>query len=415
MKAPRTARRAERGQVLVIVAMGMVVIVAMVGLVIDGGYAWIRQRDTQNGADAVAKAGTIVVQHYIAGETPTPNDNDVACAVAEAAAANGVTVEATEYTNHAGDPLVPAVAVGTCTTNLGVGIPSGAQGVKALASETFDTFLMSVIGVPQLTSTADAIAVVGTLQGIPGGALPVTYPETGTICDRINPVDFAIRADDEDPSTPWEPYEIIDVADADADNLAIVPLCDIAPGSVGWLDWGCGQNLSQAITDPCELFIPIPAWVPTKTGNVNSLEDELNGYTGGPAGWGIPEPEDMVLAIPIHDFTCRHDVPDPDPLPHPPNECTGPPPFPEWSGNGNNLHYHIPYWVGFKLDAAHTQGGDDECGEPDGQPLIENPDPPGKVGCLKGWFVDRFDAPGPIGIQPITPGSPLPLVVTLIN
>ena len=30
----------ERGQILVIVALGLVVMVAMVGIVIDGGYAW---------------------------------------------------------------------------------------------------------------------------------------------------------------------------------------------------------------------------------------------------------------------------------------------------------------------------------------------------------------------------------------
>lgn len=404
MKAARTARRAERGQVLVIVAMGMVVIVAMVGLVIDGGYAWIRQRDTQNGADAVAKAGTIVVQHYIAGESPEPNDYDVACAVAGAAAANGVTVVAAEYTDYLGEPLVPAAPVGACTTDLGDGIPAGAQGVKALTSETFDTFLMPVIGVPQLTTLADAIAVVGALEVIPGGALPVTFPEEVTICDLSDPpLRFPIRANDGDPD--WEPYEIIDALDADADNLAIVPLCDIAPGSVGWLEWDCRQNLSQAIADPCGLPIPIPAWVHTQTGNVNALDDELNAYTGGQAG--EPEDADIVLAIPIHDFTCRQDVPD-DALP---SDC----PTPDWSGNGDNLYYHIPYWVPFKLDAAHTQGGDPECGEPDGQPLIENPYPPGKVGCLKGWFVDAFITRGPIDLRPIAPGSPLPLVVTLIN
>ena len=89
----RPRGRSEHGQVLVIVAMGMIAIVAMVGLVIDGGYAWSRQRDNQNGADAVAKAGTIVVQHYLSGlDTPTPNDFDVACAVEAAAAQNGTTV-----------------------------------------------------------------------------------------------------------------------------------------------------------------------------------------------------------------------------------------------------------------------------------------------------------------------------------
>ena len=399
-------RRSERGQVLVIVAGGLVVIVAMVGLVIDGGEAWTRQRDTQNGADAVSKAGTVVVQHYLAEvDTPAPNDYDVGCAVADAADANGVAVESAEYVDFQGEPLAPGVAVGSCTTDFGVGIPAGAQGVKARTSETFDTLLMSVIGVQQLTTVADAIAVVGALEGLPGGALPVTFPETLQLCDRVNPAIYTIHSNN---GPPWEPYEIIDEADAGSSNEAIVPLCDIAPGSVGWLDWDCGQNLSDAITDPCDLFIPIPAWVHTQTGNVNALEDELNSYTGGPTGVGVPEPEDAVLALPIHNFTCDQDIPDPNP----PSDC---PSFSTWSGNGNNLYYHIPYWVGFKLDVAYTQGGDVECGQAPGAPLLLNPDPPGKVGCLKGWFVDRFDAPGPIGLHPIGPGSLEPLVVTLVN
>lgn len=396
------AHPAARGQVLVIVAMGMIVIVAMVGLVIDGGYAWTRQRDTQNGADAVAKAGTVVVQHLLAGDNPTPTDLDVACAAESAAASNGVVIEAAEYTDFQGEPLVPPVAVGTCS-GVGLPIPTGAQGVKARTSETFATFLMPVIGIPQLTAVADATAVVGALEAL-GGALPVTFPESSQVCDRVDPVDFTIRADDGDGT--WEPYEIIDEADADSTNLAIVPLCDIAPGSVGWLDWDCGQNLAQSIDDPCEIFIPIPAWVHTQTGNVNALEDELNLFAGNVPG--TPEPEDSVVALPVHDFTCDQDIPDPDPT----SDC---PSFPTWSGNGNLLHYHIPYWIGFKLDGAFTGGNDPECGDPPGSPEIDNPDPPGKVGCLKGWFVDQFAAPGPISIRPIGVGDDGLLTVTLIN
>lgn len=415
MKPARAPRRSERGQVLVIVALGLVTIVAMVGLVIDGGIAWTRQRDTQNGADAVAKAGTVVVQHYLAGlDTPTPNDFDVACAAEAAAASNGVVIEAAEYVDAFGNPLLPnPVAVGTCATDLGVGIPAGAQGVKAQTSETFETLLMKVIGVNQLTAEADAIAVVAQQISIAGGALPVTFPEQGTICDSTD-LNFTIRMEDGDPLTPWQPYEILlSEAAASPANLAIVPLCDIAPGSVGWLDWGCGQNLSSSITSPCEIFIPIPAWVQTQTGNVNSLEDEINAYAGPTAG--VAEPGDSVLALPVHNFTCLHDVPDPDPTPHPPSECTGPPPFPEWSGMGNNLNYHIPFWVGFKLDQAYTQGGDSECQAGPGAPVLISPEPPGKVGCLKGWFVAQFTAPGSVNLGTIPPGADVPMRVTLIN
>lgn len=393
--------RSQRGQVLIIVAGGLVVIVSMVGLVIDGGQAWVRQRDTQNGADAVAKAGTIQIQHYLAGDLPAPTDLDVACAVAGAAASNGVAVDSAVYTDFQGVPL--GFVVGSCTANPGGAIPTGAQGVRATASETFETLLMSVIGVDQLTAVADATAVVGNIEGIPGGALPVTFPESSSVCDSLD-TPFTIKMDD--GVLPWEPYEIIDEADADSTNLAIVPLCDVAPGSVGWLDWGCGQNLSDAISDPCEVFIPIPAWVHTQTGNVNALEDEINAYAGSTVG--LAEADDSVVALPIHDFTCDQDIPDPDPT----STC---PSFVTWSGNGNNLYYHIRYWIGFKVDAAYTQGSDVECQSSPGGPVLVAPEPPGKVGCLKGWFVNYFDV-GPVGIAPITPGgSDSPLAVTLIN
>ncbi len=397
-----SAPREERGQVLVIVAMGMVALVAMVGLVIDGGYAWSRQRDNQNGADAVAKAGAGVVQHFLAGvDSPTPNDYDVACAVEAAADANGVVVEEAEYVDFKGDSLLPtAVLVGTCTTDTGVVIPNGAQGVRAHTSQTFETFLMGVIGRDTLTSEADAIAVVGEQIAV-GGALPVTFPQSSTVCDDPAPT-FTIQADDGDAT--YEPYEIIDEADASASNLAIVPLCDTGPGSVGWLDWGCGQTLKQSIEDPCEVFIPIPAWVQTKAGNVNSLEGEINAHAGSQVG--IPEAEDEVLAIPIHDFTCRDDVADSLPT----TACAT---YPTWSANGNNLYYHVPYWVGFKLDEAHVQGGDNECSQAPGTPQLVGQG--GKVGCLKGWFVDRFDLPGPVSIGPIAPGSAIPMTVTLVN
>ena len=411
---PPVARRRRihepHGQILVIVALGMVSIIAMVGLIIDGGYAWGRQRDTQNGADAVAKAGTVVIQHYLAVvDTPAPTDWSVACAVAEAASANSVTVEGAQYTNYQGQPLNPAVAVGACgALDPGIGIPAGAQGVKATTSETFDTFLMRIVGFTTLTTTANATAVVGIPSAIPGGALPVTFPLTSTTCDSLQ-TEYTIR--DNDGDATWELFEIIDEDDADASNLAIIPLCDISPGSVGWLDYECGQNLRESIVDPCEAFIPIPAWLHTQTGNVNSLEDLLNAYAGSQIG--VAEIDDSVLALPIHDRTCSADPDAVDPTaPHDPTCETL---DAEWSGDGDNLYYRVPFWVGFKLDAAYTGGNDPECEAGLGQTLLVQPVPPGKVGCLKGWFVDRYDEPGPIGLAHINPGDEVRMAVALID
>ena len=60
----------ERGQILVIVAAGLVAIIAMVALVVDGGFAWAKQRDTQNAADASAEAGATMLMENLAGVTP---------------------------------------------------------------------------------------------------------------------------------------------------------------------------------------------------------------------------------------------------------------------------------------------------------------------------------------------------------
>lgn len=403
-----------RGQVLVFVALAMVALVAMVGLVIDGGYAWGRQRDTQNGADAVAKAGTVFVQHELA-EPGSVTDWNVACAVEAAAAANQVALDLAEYTDFNGDLLTPSVTVGTCgASDPGVAIPAAAQGVRATASETFDTFLMQVIGFDTLTATANATAVVGTPEGIPGGALPITFPENFNICDASDD-SYVIRKDD---GGGWEPYEILeDESEAATSNLAIVPLCDIEPGSVGWLDYDCGQNLANSIEQPCDSFIYIPDWIHAQTGNPNSVEDELNEYAGSIVG--TPEGEifgtvdtDAVLALPIHRNTCFSDPNEGDA----PGTHTEPCPDGPWSGAvGDNNYYDVHFWVGFKLDRAYTQGADVECRQAPGTPQLDHPEPPGKVGCLKGWFVDYIGEPGSIRLGPINPGDPVLMSIALIN
>ncbi len=77
------SRRGERGQVLVLFTIAAVAIIAMVGLVIDGGWTFVQRRDEQNVADAAAMAG---------GYAYINSNYDAATAIAAAknnAAANG--------------------------------------------------------------------------------------------------------------------------------------------------------------------------------------------------------------------------------------------------------------------------------------------------------------------------------------
>jgi Putative Flp pilus-assembly TadE/G-like len=414
------ALRSEPGQVLVIVAVGLIAMIAMVGLVIDGGYAWGRQRTTANGADAVAKAGTVVVLEWLDQKPKTIGD--VGCAVDLAEVENGVTVERAEFTDHTGELI--NVAVPDCGT--AGAIPADAQGVRVGASQTFDTFLMSVVGIRQLTATANATAIVGPITGS-GVGLPVTFPQTMELCDDSGDI-HTIR-DWAEPNYDgsgagdgdWTPYEILPLdATLDDTNLAIIPLCTTAPGSVGWLDYGCG-NLADQILDPCDIFVSIPGWLETHTGNINCCEDELATYHGNEPG--VYEEDgvdtdgdyDVPVKLPIHTTTCE-EAPDPGTFDSDGDgdhdtlvACPGG----QWDGQGNNLDYGVPFWVAFVLDEAFVQGSDNECEELPGAPQLDNPS--GLTGCLKGWFVQRIGPPDAVSIGDVNPGDEVDLGVTLIN
>ena len=385
----------------------MLALITMVGLVLDGGYAWGRQRQTQNGADSVAKAGSVPVLEWLGGATNQVGD--AGCAVELAADTAEVTVESAEFTDFQGNLM--GIPVPPCGTS--GGMPPGAQGVKAVTTQVFDTFLMGVVGFDSLTARADATAVVGPVTGT-GVVLPVTFPQTMELCDDTGDV-YTIRDWNEpnDPSGPlattglWDAYEILPEGATLTDgNLATVPLCTHGPGSVGWLDYGCG-NISSSITNPCDIFLNIPDWILTQTGNVNCCEDELALYHGDQPGV-YEEDEDSVVTLPIHQLTCRDDAGTTGTgLDRELNACT------TGEGSGNNLYYGVEFWVGFVLDAAYVQGGDIECEQDPGTPELDSPG--GGVGCLKGWFVERIGLPEQVSIGEINPGDEEEIGITLIN
>ena len=278
MQTPKQRRDDARGQVLVIVALGLVVIVAMVGVVIDGGYAWGKQRQTQNGADSAAEAGAVVLAYNLAGASPVRTDADVRAAVDAAGAANDIGSPVAYYTDIEGSLLNSAgTVVGgePAAAQVGGGlIPPGASGIRAYGTQTFDTFIAQVVGFDQFTARTTATAVAGWLGGTCDAdagcfVLPITIPTTLVGCDDQNrPV--------LDPNgTQWNPD----------DGVVTIPLCQNSPGNVGWLDWtppfGGTSELEDAILDPSNPALEWPGWYfVTSTGNVNaqSVEDALNSY-----------------------------------------------------------------------------------------------------------------------------------------
>lgn len=377
MRSAPINKHDTRGQILVIVAGGLLVLIAFVGLVIDGGHAWGQQRNTQNGTDAAAEAGAIrLAQNLpftVAGEMGPNTDGDVLAAVQAAADVNSVVLEEAFYTDFHGNRLPGEPRVGDGA------IPPGALGVQAIASREFDTFLAGVVGFRQIRAETDATARAGIISGAaPSTVLPVTFPVTITGCDGRND---AVQDPEGDR---WE-----------LGGYYVVPLCNGGPGNVGWLDWD-PSNTEPGEPDPCDghgngnaelvcsVLTPsnpsmvIPGWYfVAQTGNSSSapLGNALNSYAVPPAPEENAPPGTTVL-IPLFDADC-----DAKPLTSARDACTAGP------GHGQSMWYHLADWTAFEIDWVDLNGGRSRC---DTSAVVPGTGGNGSTGCLAGWFRGYF-------------------------
>ncbi len=105
MNQATSPRGGQRGQILVLFALGIVAVVAMVGLVLDGGDAFNQRRGEQNGADLAALAGA---NAYLNTYMTTKN---AAASTAAATAAAQASATGNGYTNGVGSTVAVTVAL----------------------------------------------------------------------------------------------------------------------------------------------------------------------------------------------------------------------------------------------------------------------------------------------------------------
>ena len=376
--------RSERGQILVIVGVGLLAMIAMVGLVVDAGNAWAQQRDSQNASDAAAEAGATQMAenlpYFAAGQTPPNTNGEVAAAVTASLAANNVQIEEAWYTDFTGNRVggAPLIGPGALSSSA---LPNQAwDGVEVTSTKDFDTFLAGIFGIDQWTARTRGTAIAGYPSAVSTNVLPVTFPLTITLCTGSNKVMV-------DPGAPqWTP-----------DQDYLIPLCAADPGNVGWLDWdpeppdisacnqGNGTNeLECAILTPDNPTIRTPDWYfVASTGNVSAqkIEDALMTYAPG----------DEVVIIPIFDATCSS-----DPGTTGKDDCT------TGEGNGQNQWYHLAGWAGFDIEWVDLNGGPTVCGSGNGS-----------TGCFKGQF--RYFGGIPAGELSEATGNESPLAIVSIR
>ena len=370
MKDRRTAildtnhRASSRGQAIVIFAGALVAIILGVGFIIDVGYAWAEQRNTQNGADASARAGAVVLAEHQADVANPKTGLEVWNAVHSTAAQNETTVADARYTDWQGVALAGNPAV----TPTGA-IPAGAAGVTVSGQKLVGTFLIRVVGMTNWDVRQDATAVAGptagcvdTLNGC--SLLPVTFPVTVFGCTNTG------------KTLPVDPPQVWAVGEA-----LTLPLCGGNPGSVGWLDWsppmGGTSELTNVILNPPDIDVPLPSWqYVTETGDISALqvENAINTYAG------------EIVLVPFFDSTCNET---------PANNLLSGCPAGAVGGTGVNQWYHITKFLSFQLEAPKGAfiNGDNSAVR-----AVAN-----ARECMKGAFV-TFITEGAVG-APCPPGG----------
>src|SRR3954453_14984771 len=272
-------RNRQSGQALAIMVIALVALMGMSGLVIDGGNAMANTRGVQNGADAAAEAGALILAKRLAGAT-TPSggwDASVNAAIVASAAANRVTVEAAYYTDICGIPLktdgTASLTAGgsydfTNAKVVGTGMPNPtsttpdcpsltvgpATGVLVKPRRDVATYFARVLGINTLPVGALTTAAAGFLQESCSasdsewcGLLPLAMPVNQVSCDGSNNV--------VDTGNEWS---------ADGRTVYKVPLCSNGPGNVGWLDWspkgGGTSELIDQVQHPTNPGGPHHTW-----------------------------------------------------------------------------------------------------------------------------------------------------------
>lgn len=226
-----TPRRRQHGQILVIVAFGLIGLLSLAGLALEGGTLVLNRRDAQNASDLAAVAGTHVIARYRTDTTGAPPGN-VFGALAASMDANDCSSSA---------PCTwTAEFVGTGLTSLGPvraggSIPGAALGVRVEVTRTPGAVLGRVLGFTTWRVTTEGTAIATKPSNVAvGTVLPIA------MCGWTNDMSNDCVRASESPSNALdlEPGQIYDLT-AGKD----------APYGFGWLSWG-GGSLSSSICTP---------------------------------------------------------------------------------------------------------------------------------------------------------------------
>ncbi len=295
-------RTRKEGQILALFAGSLVVIILVVGLAIDAGNAFLQQRDSQNGSDIGAMAGTKRLADYYVSGMAFSGTNNVYTAVATRMTENncaGGTSNCQWTARYVGPrtgatfmDLGPVTPTDTAPPNVG---GQAALGVKVDVHRTPKTFLLGLMGMTAWNVNTSATAMTGQPVGAPGGQLlPIGMTEMPTQEGTI----YALTSGSN------------------------------GPGNFGWLSWDGSNSAGSLATSICTPNNPgfdLPIEFPGDPGksNSSSVRDCLQ--------YWVDNHQPVLIPIVVKSN-------DPN---APPGCSTG--------GNGNNFHFCLVAIAAFVL------------------------------------------------------------------
>lgn len=307
----------QHGQSMVIIVLAFTALIAMLGLAIDGGNAFLQRRKMQNVADAAAFAGgRALAMQLAAGST---DQSSIYNAVNQYVLLNGGS------TSNNGLLVNYLKQDGSSNGGFSYGsIPPNTTGIKVASSTGFQTLFLGVLN--EGVGAASAYAVVQT--GAPSGAanlFPLAIP-TGTL------------------TIPAPPGGCNFIAGSECQIWGINQGRDSA--SRQWTSFftGCGGGganyLASILNGTASSgLVSIGDSICTSTGSVNSIGNSLSPWVN------------KVVTVPVFDCTSAE------------LNC----PNYDSQNTGSNLRYHVISFAVFRFDGFHfggqNNGGTQSCNQ----------------------------------------------------
>ncbi|MGZ9275618.1 MAG: Tad domain-containing protein [Candidatus Limnocylindrales bacterium] len=236
MRHARLARRTSAGgQILVVVAGGLIGLLAIAAFALEGGTLVLNRRDAQNASDLGSVAGAHIVALRYTDTTTTRTQADVFGAIRASMDQNdcAAAVPCTWNARFVGVGLTTLGAV----TNASAAIPTGSLGVRVEVTRTPGALLGRVLGFNTWTVSTEATAITAKPTSIGTGILlPIVLCGWGTT--GINDCQPA----DDSPANAirFEPGQVYDLTDGKD-----------APGGFGWLSWTGSPSAGTLETSLC--------------------------------------------------------------------------------------------------------------------------------------------------------------------